>query len=64
MGKRPPVDPSHKDHLETTAVEELDLGVVKGPFLSESEVTAHLGRNDWCVVSRFVLVQGSELTLS
>ena len=31
--------------------------------MSEREVTACLGRDDWCVVRRFVLVQGAEMKL-
>ena len=56
-------DPAHVDHLETTALEELQLGFLEGPFSTEAEVTSHLGRSDWCVVRRFVLVQGAEMKL-
>ena len=56
-------DPDHVAHLEATAQEELDLGFLEGPFNSELEVTEYLGRSDWCVVRRFVLVQGAELKL-
>ena len=63
VGKVQKSDPSHIEHLEATAADELDRGFVEGPFDSEAEVTKHLGRNDWCVVRRFVLVQGAELKL-
>lgn len=51
------------EHLESTALEELELGFVEGPFLSEGEVSAYLGREDWSVIRRFVLVQGAEMKL-
>ena len=63
VGRVPKVDPSHIEYLESTAVEELQLGFMEGPFHSELEVTNHLGRSDWCVVRRFVLVQGAEMKL-
>ena len=63
VGKATPADPEHIAHLEATAAEELQLGFVEGPFQDEEAVTAHLGRSDWCVVRRFVLVQGAELKL-
>ena len=56
-------DPAHVEHLEMTAEEELQAGFMEGPFCSEAEVTQHLGRDDWCIVRRFVLVQGAELKL-
>ena len=56
-------DPVHIEHLEATATEELKLGFMEGPFFSENEVTQYLGRDDWCVVRRFVLVQGAEMKL-
>ena len=59
-GKATPANPEHIDRLETTAAEELQLESVDGPFLNEGAVTARLGRSDWCVVRRFVLVQGAE----
>eukprot|EP00435_Cladocopium_sp_Y103_P017424 s1635_g4.t1 len=63
VGRVPQADASHIAHLEETALEELKLGFVEGPFTSEAEVTAYLGRSDWCVIRRFVLVQGAELKL-
>ena len=63
LGKVHHADPSHIEHLESTALEELELGFVEGPFTSEQEVSNHLGREDWCVVRRFVLVQGAEMKL-
>ena len=57
------IDPSHVEHLEATALEELQLGFMEGPFNSEAEVSAHLGREDWGVIRRFVLVQGAEMKL-
>ena len=39
------------------------MGFMEGPFFTEAEVTDHLGRDDWCVVRRFVLVQGAEMKL-
>eukprot|EP00435_Cladocopium_sp_Y103_P027118 s386_g6.t1 len=63
VGRVAMADPAHVEHLEETAREELKLGFLEGPFCSESEVTAYLGRDDWCVVRRFVLVQGAEMKL-
>ena len=39
------------------------MGFMEGPFYSEAEVSAHLGREDWSVVRCFVLVQGAEMKL-
>ena len=63
VGKINKTDPTHVEHLETTALEELQLGFMEGPFFSETEVSAHLGREDWSVIRRFVLVQGAEMKL-
>ena len=63
VGHSNQADPKHIDHLESTASEELELGFMEGPFFSEDEVTQYLGRDDWCVVRRFVLVQGAEMKL-
>ena len=60
LARVPVVDPSHIDHLIETTNEELSLGFLEGPFFSEDEVTRHLGRSDWSLVRRFVLVQGAE----
>ena len=56
-------DPSHIEHLEQTAAEELEMGFVEGPFASEQEVTDYFGHGNWMVIRRFVLVQGAELKL-
>ena len=63
IGRSMQADPTHVEHLETTAAEELQLGFLEGPFSTETEVTNYLGRDDWCVVRRFVLVQGAEMKL-
>ncbi len=47
-------DPEHIDHLLEATQEELDL---------EQEVSTSLGRDDWSVIRRFVLVQGAEMKL-
>ena len=39
------------------------MGFMEGPFVSEREVTEHLGHSNWMVIRRFVLVQGAELKL-
>ena len=54
------VDPSHVEHLLETTQEELSLGFLEGPFHTEAQVTEFLGRNDWSLIRRFVLVQGAE----
>eukprot|EP00435_Cladocopium_sp_Y103_P049944 s2858_g15.t1 len=61
VGRMAMSDKAHIEHLEETAKEELQLGFLEGPFFSEAEVSAHLGRTDWSVVRRFVLVQGAEM---
>lgn len=63
IGKVSKADPSHVEHLESTAAEELQMGFLEGPFDDAEAVSAYLGRDDWCVVRRFVLVQGAELKL-
>ena len=63
IGRSMQADPTHVEHLETTAAEELQLGFLEGPFSTETEVTNYVGRDDWCVVRRFVLVQGAEMKL-
>ncbi|CAJ1348769.1 unnamed protein product [Effrenium voratum] len=57
------LDPSHVDHLEETAGEELQAGFLEGPFKSEHAVTEFFGHDRWSVVRRFVLVQTSEMKL-
>lgn len=54
---------SHIDHLLEATQEELDLGFLEGSFHTEHEVTQFLGRDDWSVIRRFVLVQGAEMKL-
>ena len=54
------VDPAHVKHLLETTEEELSLGFLEGPFHREDQVTAFLGRDDWSLIRRFVLVQGAE----
>ena len=56
-------DPAHTRHLEETALEELDMGFIEGPFFSESAVSDYFGHDKWMVVRRFVLVQGAEQKL-
>ena len=63
IGRSVPADPTHVEHLEITAAEELQLGCLEGPFNTEAEVTDYLGRDDWCAVHRFVLVQRAEMKL-
>ena len=56
-------DPAHTRHLEETALEELDMGFIEGPFFSEGAVSDYFGHDKWMVVRRFVLVQGAEQKL-
>ena len=53
-------DPAHVKHLLETIEEELSLGFLEGPFFDEKQVTEFLGRDDWSLIRRFVLVQGAE----
>ena len=52
-------DPSHVKHLLETSEEELSLGFLEGPFFDEKQVTEFLGRDDWSLIRRFVLVQAN-----
>ena len=56
-------DQEHIDHLLEATQEELDLDFLEGPFYDEQEVSTSLGRDDWSVIRRFVLVQGAEMKL-
>ncbi|CAJ1408832.1 unnamed protein product [Effrenium voratum] len=53
----------HVAHLEEACREEVDAGFLEGPFLSEVAVSERLGRTDWSLIHRFVLVQGAEMKL-
>ena len=53
-------DPAHVEHLLKTTEEELSLAFLEGPCFSEDQVTEFLGRDDWSLIRRFVLVQGAE----
>lgn len=44
--------------LDTQSMDEVERGFLTGPFQSEDEVTKYLGRADWVVNPRFVLLQG------
>lgn len=48
-------------NLEETAAEEVSLGFLEGPFVSEEEVADTLGHNRWRIIRRFVIEQGSKL---
>ena len=61
--RRENLDKDHAKHLETTADEEISLDFLEGPYWSEGEVSQRLGHEKWCLVRRFVLVQGAELKL-
>ena len=63
VGRKHELDPNHVDHLIEATDEELELGFMEGPFATEDEVSKHLGHSNWCVIRRFVLVQGSEKKL-
>ena len=52
-------DPAHVEHLLEITGEELSV-FLEGPFFSEAQVTEFLGRDDWSLIRRFVLVQGGE----
>ena len=53
-------DPANVKHLLEPTQEELSLGFLEGPFFDEEQVTDFLGRDDWSLIRRFVLVQGAE----
>ena len=46
------------DLLDSQSLDEVSRGFLSGPFESEEEVSAHLGREDWIANPRFVLLQG------
>eukprot|EP00435_Cladocopium_sp_Y103_P010656 s993_g2.t1 len=51
----------HADRLIELSQEEVDEHFLSGPYVSEDEVTSHLGANDWTLTKRFLLLQGEEL---
>ena len=61
--KRNDMHSEHALRLETTAAEETEMEFLDGPYFSEQEVFTRLGHDRWCVVRRFILVQGAELKL-
>lgn len=64
LGRKPgDINVEHIKHLEETCSEEVELGFLEGPYHSEAEVTQALGRSDWSLIRRFVLVQGAEMKL-
>ena len=64
LGKwRGEANPDHVEHLEATCAEEVEMGFLEGPFYTEEAVSEALGRSDWSLIRRFVLVQGAELKL-
>ena len=44
--------------LDAQSMDEVDRGFLSGPFSTEAEVSDFLGRDDWVVNPRFVLLQG------
>ena len=46
--------------LTELGASEVQAGFVSGPFRSEQEVSAALGRSDWVATPRFVLLQGAK----
>ena len=44
--------------LDAQSMDEVNRGFLSGPFSTEAEVSDFLGRDDWVVNPRFVLVQG------
>ena len=50
-------EPFHGKRLEVTEIEEFWLGLLEGSVFCEANVTAYVGRSDWCVVRRFVCVR-------
>ena len=62
MARNPQTDePGFAEHLEETAAEEVSLGFLEGPFVSEQEVSNILGHSKWRIMRRFVIEQGSKL---
>ena len=46
--------------LTELGASEVQAGFISGPFHSEQEVSAALGRSDWVATPRFVLLQGAK----
>jgi len=60
--RRPQTDaPGFAEHLEETALEEVDMLFLEGPCQSAAEVTEALGHPNWRIVRRFVIEQGAKL---
>lgn len=51
---------AHAEQLMEETMKEVELGFLTGPH-NEAEVTAMLGRPDWSMSQRFLLLQGEEL---
>ena len=60
--RRPQTDAQgFSEHLETTAMEEVGLNFLEGPFYTAAEVTRILGHHNWRIMRRFVTEQGAKL---
>lgn len=60
--RRPQTEaPGFAEHLEEIAAEEVKLQFLEGPFYSLSQVTEVLGHDQWRIMRRFVIEQGSKL---
>ena len=49
------------EHLEATALEEVEARFLDGPYTDAGDVTAALGHSDWRIMRRFVIEQGAKL---
>ena len=63
MEKRGPQTeaPGFAEHLEETAAEEVNLQFLERPFSPSAEVSEALGHDQWRIMRRFVIEQGSKL---
>ena len=49
------------EHLEATALEEVEARFLDGPYTDARDVTAALGHSNWRIMRRFVIEQGAKL---
>ena len=47
--------------MEETALEEVNLNFLDGPFFTADEVSKTLGHENWRIMRRFVIEQGAKL---
>jgi len=60
--RRPQTDAQgFAEHLESTALEEVGMKFLDGPYYADTEVTDIFGHPNWRIMRRFVIEQGAKL---